>query len=37
MNKSKYICINLDIPEKTQYPNIIEIIYWKSEKDISKG
>ena len=35
-NKFKYICINLDLSEKTQYPNIIESIYWKSEKDLSK-
>ncbi len=35
-NKAKYICINLDIPEKTQYPNIIESIYWKSDKDNNK-
>jgi hypothetical protein len=28
-NQSKYICINLDISEKSQYPNIIEVIYWK--------
>ena len=29
-NKSKYITINLDLSEKSQYPNIIETIYWKS-------
>ncbi len=30
-NKSKYICINLDIPEKLPYPNVVETIYWKND------
>jgi hypothetical protein len=32
-NKSKYICINLDISEKSLYPNIVEVIYWKNIKN----
>ncbi len=31
-NTSKYISINLDIPEKSNYPSIIEVIYWKNNE-----
>ena len=31
-NKSKYITINLDIADKSNYPSIIEIIYWKNNE-----
>lgn len=32
-NKSKNICINLDLSEKSLYPSIVEVIYWKNIKN----